>query len=54
MLLLFMLAKISKRLVKNEILPNLNFIDMNVCMDCIIGKQTNHTKEGSHKKYLAF
>jgi len=36
-----------KRLVKNEILPNLDFTDLNVCVDCIKGKQTKHTKKGA-------
>ena len=43
------LGHISKermqRLVKNEILPNLDFNDLNVCVDCIKGKQTKHTKK---------
>jgi len=34
-----------QRLVKNEILPNLDLIDMNVCVDCIKDKQTKHTKK---------
>ena len=45
------LGHISKermqRLVKNEILPDLDFIDLNVCVDCIKGKQTKHTKKGA-------
>jgi len=45
------LGHISKermeRLVKNEILLNLDFTDLNVCMDCIKGKQTKHTKKGA-------
>jgi len=44
------LGHISKermqRLVKNEILPDLDFADLNVCVDCIKGKQTKHTKKG--------
>jgi len=44
------LGHISKermqRLVKNEILPNLDFTDLNVCVDCIKGKQTKQTKKG--------
>ncbi|CAM8940925.1 unnamed protein product [Rhodiola kirilowii] len=40
------LGHISKerimRLVKNEILPQLDFSDLNVCVDCIKGKQTKH------------
>ena len=34
-----------QRLVKNEILPDLDFTDLNVCVDCIKGKQTKHTKK---------
>jgi len=34
-----------QRLVKNEILPNLDFTNLNVCVDCIKGKQTKHTKK---------
>ena len=45
------LGHISKermeRLVKNEILPNLDFTDLSVCVDCIKGKQTKHTKKGA-------
>lgn len=40
------LGHISKerliRLVKNDILPQLDFSDLNVCIDCIKGKQTRH------------
>ncbi|WVZ23370.1 hypothetical protein V8G54_001914 [Vigna mungo] len=40
------LGHISKermlRLVKNEILPQLDFDDWDVCIDCIKGKQTKH------------
>ncbi|WVZ07203.1 hypothetical protein V8G54_020549 [Vigna mungo] len=40
------LSHISKermlRLVKNEILPQLDFDDCDVCIDCIQGKQTKH------------
>ena len=32
-------------LVKNEILPNLDFTDLSVCVDFIKGKQTKHTKK---------
>jgi transposase InsO family protein len=43
------LGHISKerleRLVKDEILPNLDFTDFDVCVDCIKGKQTKHTKK---------
>jgi transposase InsO family protein len=37
-----------KRLVRNEVLPDLDFTDLNVCVDCIKGKQTkHHTKKGA-------
>ena len=36
-----------QRLVKNEILPNLDFTNPNVCVDCIKGKQTKYTKKGA-------
>ncbi|RVW31096.1 Retrovirus-related Pol polyprotein from transposon TNT 1-94 [Vitis vinifera] len=36
-----------KRLVKDGILPNLDFTDLDVCVDCIKGKQTKHTKKGA-------
>ena len=36
-----------QRLIKNEILPNLDFTDLEVCIDCIKGKQTKHTKKGA-------
>lgn len=36
-----------ERLVKNEVLPNLDFTDLGVCVDCIKGKQTKHTKKGA-------
>jgi len=43
------LGHISKermqRLLKNEILPNLDFTSMNICVDCIEGKQTKHKKK---------
>ena len=45
------LGHISKermeRLVKDGIFSNLDFIDLNVCVDCIKGKQTKHTKKGA-------
>ncbi|RXY49384.1 hypothetical protein DD573_30000 [Klebsiella pneumoniae] len=31
-------------LIKNEILPYLDFTDLNICVECIKGKQTKHTK----------
>ena len=34
-----------ERLIKNEILPDLNFTDLNICVDCIKGKQIKHTKK---------
>jgi len=36
-----------ERSAKNEILLNLDFTDLNVCVDCIKGKQTKHTKKGA-------
>lgn len=36
-----------ERLVKNEILPSLDFTDLGVCVDCIKGKQTKQTKQGA-------
>ena len=45
------LGHISKermeRLIKNDILPDLDFTDLNICVDCIKGKQTKHTKKGA-------
>ena len=34
-----------KGLVKNEILPTLDFTDLGLCVDCIKGKQTKNTKK---------
>ncbi|KAL8158554.1 hypothetical protein V2J09_000091, partial [Rumex salicifolius] len=34
-------------LVKEEILPSLDFTDFNICADCIKGKQTKHTKKAA-------
>ena len=34
-----------ERLIKNEILPSLYFIDLNICVDYIKGKQSKHTKK---------
>jgi len=34
-----------ERLVKNEILLNLDFTNLNVCVDCIKDKQTKYTKK---------
>jgi len=36
-----------ERLLKNEILSDLDFMDLNICVDCIKGKQTKHTKKGA-------
>ena len=48
------LGHISKerieRLVKDNILEHLDFIDFDVCIDCIKGKQTKHYKKKCHKK----
>ncbi|GJZ97390.1 RNA-directed DNA polymerase, eukaryota, reverse transcriptase zinc-binding domain protein [Tanacetum coccineum] len=45
------LGHISKerlqRLVKNEILPNLDFTNFGLCVECIKGKQTKHRKKGA-------
>lgn len=29
-------------LIKSEILPDLDFFDLNICIDCIKGKQIKH------------
>ena len=34
-----------ERLINNEILHNLDFTDLNICVDCINKKQTKHTKK---------
>jgi hypothetical protein len=36
-----------ERLVKDGILPNLDFTDLGVCVDCIKSKQTKHTKKAA-------
>ena len=45
------LGHISKarleRLVRNEILPQLDFSYLDICVDCIKGKQTKHSKKGA-------
>ena len=45
------LAHISRErmmlLVKDNILPSLDFTDFGTCVDCIKGKQTKHTKRGA-------
>nr|GEV46985.1 putative zinc finger, CCHC-type [Tanacetum cinerariifolium] len=33
-------------LVKNETIPNLDFTDFGLCVECIKGKQTKHSKKG--------
>ena len=38
-----------ERLVKEGILQNLDFTNFQVCLDCIKGKQTKHTKKGATK-----
>ena len=38
-----------KRLVKEGILPNLDFTNFNVCVDCIKGKQTQKHSKGSKR-----
>ncbi|GKC28100.1 retrovirus-related pol polyprotein from transposon TNT 1-94, partial [Tanacetum coccineum] len=48
------LVHISKerlqRLVKNEILPNLDFTDFCLCVECIKGKKTKHSKKGATRR----
>ena len=34
-----------ERLITNEILHDLDFADLNICVDCIKGKQTKYTKK---------
>lgn len=34
-----------QRLIKNEVLPQLDFTDSWICVDCIKGKQTKQTKK---------
>jgi len=41
-----------ERIIKNEILPYLDFMDLNICMDCIKGKQIKHTKKGATRGTL--
>ena len=45
------LGHISKErlqgLVKNGILPTLDLTDLGICVDCIKGKQTKHTRKGA-------
>jgi len=39
--------KRMEKLIKDEILPDLDFTDLNICVDCTKGKQTKHTKKGA-------
>ena len=34
-----------KRLIKNEIFLDLNYLDLNICVSYIKGKQIKHTKK---------
>ena len=34
-----------ERLIKKEILPYLDYTDLNICVGCIKGKQAKHTKK---------
>uniref|UniRef100_A0A1J3K4I8 Retrovirus-related Pol polyprotein from transposon TNT 1-94 n=2 Tax=Noccaea caerulescens TaxID=107243 RepID=A0A1J3K4I8_NOCCA len=36
-----------KRLVKDGVIPTLDFTNITACVDCIKGKQTKHTKRGA-------
>jgi len=36
-----------ERLIKNEILPYLDFMDLNICVGFIKGKQAKHTNKGA-------
>jgi len=36
-----------ERLIKNEILTYLDFMNLNICVGCINGKQAKHTKKGA-------
>ena len=36
-----------ERLIKNQILHDLDSMNLNICVDCIKGKQTKHTKKGA-------
>jgi len=42
-----------ERLLKNEILPCLDFMDLNICVGCIKGKTSKTYKEMSYKKHIA-
>jgi len=39
--------EMMERLIKNEILPDQDFVDLNICVGCIKRKQTKHTKNGA-------
>ena len=43
-----------ERLLKDGILPNLDFTNLSVCVDCIKGKQTKHTKKGATRSTKVF
>ena len=43
---------LRERLVENEILPNLDFTNLGMCVDYIKVKQTKHTKKFSTSKGL--
>ena len=38
-----------EKLIKDEILPDLDFTDLNICVDCIKGKQTKYTKKRARR-----
>jgi len=42
-----------ERLIRNAILPYLDFMDLNICVGCIKGKQAKTYKERSYKKHSA-
>jgi len=42
------------RLINNKILQNLDFTYINICVDCIKGKQTKHTKKKATRSTQLF
>ena len=42
--------KIIKRLVNDGVLEAFDFTDFDICVDCIMGKQTNMTKKQSARR----
>jgi len=36
-----------ERLIKNEIVPDLDITYLNICVDCIKGRQTKYIKKGA-------